>query len=86
MAIRQGVNAGITLSPVANYVIANEPTAAEASDTILYYGFVAWDGGWYLQKRDTILGVNYFCFGEKNYDYSTKLSQAYSRFDLAARV
>lgn len=81
---RQGVNSGISFVPTANYIIAEEPTLAQSSDTILYYGFVAWDGGWYIMKRDLTAGTNRFAVGTSGFTtaWANKLSQTYDRFDL----
>jgi len=84
--LRQGTNFGITMSPVANYTVMNEPTNAQMqNDTIFYYGFMAWDGGWYIQQRDTTLGTNLYYFGSGAYNYTNRLNYNYVAFDQAVR-
>lgn len=86
-ALRQGTSSSMSFNPTAAYVIANEPSAAEASDTIQYYGFVAHDGGWYIQKRDITTGNNYFATGSGNYTtaWTNKVSQTYNYFNVTFR-
>jgi CobQ-like glutamine amidotransferase family enzyme len=90
MPLRQGVSSSISFNPTAAYIVCNEPTSAEMADPNIfqyYYGFVAHDGGWYIQRRDTSTGENRFAMG--NNDYSTawtnRVSQAYSQFDITFR-
>jgi len=85
--LQQSVSSSISFNPTAGYIIANEPPLSEASNTILYYGFVSHDGGWYIHRRDVTSGENKFAKGYCNYstNWGTRVSQTYEYFHITFR-
>jgi hypothetical protein len=84
---RQGFSGSASVTPIGAFVTSDEPTSIEAAaETVFYYGFVAFDGGWYILKRDTIAGTNRYATGSSGYAsaFDNKVSQEYDRFDLTA--
>jgi hypothetical protein len=52
------------------------------SSSVVYLGYLAKDGSWYIKKIDTSAGTVLYCKGASSYSFSAPAALSYSTFDV----